>query len=97
MTQGRPNEHASNRKIPSAIFLSHSLFSPGLKLWASEGIKVGTEWSRISALFSAAEEFCSGVRAKKDKWNTYIGSGIVSAVLRINEGPVGVVQGIYFF
>jgi hypothetical protein len=67
-----------------------------LKLWASEGVKVGTEWSRISALFSAAEEFCSGVRAKKDKWNAYIGSGIVSAVLRINEGPVGVVQGIFF-
>ena len=58
-------------------------------------MKVGSEWSRISALFSAAEEFCGSVRDKRDKWNTYIGSGIVSAVLRINEGPVGVAQGIF--
>ena len=64
-----------------------------MKYWLKEGCTVGVEWARISALFSGSEEFCLKIRNKKDRWNSYIGSGMVSAVLRVNEGPIGVVQG----
>ena len=30
--------------------------------WLGEGMKVGVEWSRISALFAAGEEFCEKLR-----------------------------------
>lgn len=32
-------------------------------------------------------------RAKVDRWNSYVGSGLVSALLRMDEGPIGVAQG----
>jgi hypothetical protein len=58
-----------------------------------EGLKVGVEWSRISALFQGSEVLISKLRDKQDRWNSYIGSGILSAALRYQEGPIATLQG----
>ena len=65
----------------------------GLKGMFQKGYSMGLEWGRISALFSAGDIFCAKFRNIDDKWNSFIGSGIGSAALRAQEGPLGIAQG----
>ena len=37
-------------------------FRGNVQHWLSEGVQVGIEWARISALFSGAEVFCEKIR-----------------------------------
>ena len=46
-------------------------FQGNVKHWLSEGVKVGFEWARISALFSGGEVFCEKLRLVctwSDRW-----------------------------
>jgi hypothetical protein len=64
-----------------------------LKSWVVSGSQMGIEWGKISACFAAGDVLSSIIRGKEDRWNTVIGSGLASAALRINEGPVAIAQG----
>lgn len=62
-------------------------------MWVKAGAKTGLTWSKIGAFFTAAEIFSLKIRNVDDRINEFIGSGVTSAILRIEEGPLGVIQG----
>lgn len=74
------------------MLLKFGLLKQGLKLWIKEGSKLGLEWGTLSGVFSGTENFIANVRQKKDRWNSYIGSGMASACMRAGEGPKGIIM-----
>ena len=70
--------------------LKFGMLKQGLKVWIQNGSKLGIEWGTLSAIFSGSESFCANIRQKHDRWNSYIGSGMASACMRLNEGPKGI-------
>ena len=66
------------------------------KVWAGKGYVMGRDWGRTSAFFLGGEVFAEKIRNKKDRWNSYVGSGLGSAALRMDEGPMGMVNGFIF-
>ena len=72
------------------MLLKFGLLKQGLKLWIKEGSKLGIEWGTLSGVFSGTESFIANIRQKKDRWNSYIGSGMASACIRASEGPKGI-------
>jgi hypothetical protein len=66
------------------------------KAWMGKGFAMGRDWGRTSAFFLGGEIFTEKLRGKKDRWNSYVGSGLGSAALRLDEGPVGMFNGFIF-
>jgi hypothetical protein len=66
------------------------------KAWMGKGFTMGRDWGRTSAFFLGGEIFTEKLRGKKDRWNSYVGSGLGSAALRLDEGPVGMFNGFIF-
>ena len=72
--------------------LKFGMLKQGLKVWIKDGSKLGIEWGTLSAIFSGSESFFANIRQKQDRWNSYIGSGMASACMRLSEGPKGIVM-----
>lgn len=80
--------------VPIGCMLQiRTLFKDGPKLWVKTGSKMGVEWGVISGAFAGGEAFFAVLRGKQDRWNTYFGSGLASAIMGAKDGPLGVVQG----
>ena len=62
-------------------------------LWWQSAYKMGYNWSQISAIFSGGEILVENLRAKSDATNRYIGSGLGSAMLAANDGPMAMLNG----
>lgn len=62
-------------------------------LWWQSAYKMGYNWSQISAIFSGGEILVENLRAKSDSTNRYIGSGLGSAMLAANDGPMAMLNG----
>lgn len=69
------------------------LFKEGLKPWCVKGSKLSLDWGKVSALFAGGDKFFVALRGKEDEWNTILGSGLASGLLRVNEGPAAMLQG----
>jgi hypothetical protein len=63
------------------------------KVWWNTAYSMGRDWGRTSAFFIGGDAFAETLRGKKDKFNSYIGSGLGSMVMRMDEGPWGMAQG----
>lgn len=63
------------------------------KVWMSKGASTGIEWAKISTIFTGTEVFVGRLRNVDDRINAYIGSGTTSAVLRVKDGRLAMVQG----
>lgn len=80
--------------IPLSMVLKiNTLFKSGFKVWIKTGSKMGIDWAVFSGVFAGGVSFFATVRDKDDRWNTYLGSGLASAMTRIKDGPMGVCQG----
>eukprot|EP01039_Chlorochromonas_danica_P007760 gene7760-8571_t len=79
--------------IPIGLLLNVQLIRSNVVEWLRKGAAVGVEWSKIGAVFVGGEILCQKLRACDDRLNVYVGSGLSSAVLRIEEGPFGMLQG----
>ncbi len=81
--------------IPVGLILKFNKLMQGVgpKRWFTESSTIGLEWARISAIYSGGEKLSSVIRGKDDKWNSILGSGVASGVMRINEGPFAVLNG----
>ena len=66
------------------------------KVWIQKGYTLGKDWGRTSAFFLGGEVLSEKLRGKKDRWNRYVGSGLGSATLRIDEGPISMLNGFLF-
>mmetsp|Transcript_31600 Transcript_31600/g.34545 ORF Transcript_31600/g.34545 Transcript_31600/m.34545 type:complete len:266 (+) Transcript_31600:242-1039(+) len=64
-----------------------------VKLWLKNGVMTGLEWGKVTAIYAGGETFCKAIRGVDDRQNAYLGSGLASAVLRIQDGPIGMLQG----
>ena len=69
------------------------LFKEGLKPWFVKGSKLSLDWGKVSGLFAGGDKFFLALRGKEDEWNTILGSGLASGLLRVNEGPAAMFQG----
>lgn len=78
--------------LPIGCILKFGLLKQGLKVWFENGSQLGIEWGTLSAVFSGTESFFANIRQKQDRWNSYIGSGVASASMRLNEGPSSVIK-----
>jgi len=80
--------------IPVGLIINgKSLFKGRIKAWLMGGGRLGVDWACISGLFSSGETLVATLRAKDDKWNVYLGSGLASAAMGAKEGPIGAAQG----
>eukprot|EP01041_Mallomonas_annulata_P011919 gene11919-24967_t len=68
----------------------------GFKTWMSKGTGLADNWARISTLYAGAEILLEGLRAKEDRLNSYIASGLTSAFVQRQEGPMGALKGFVF-
>ena len=75
------------------VINSKVLIKEGLKPWAIKGSTLGIDWGKVSALFVGGEKLLFELRGKEDRWNQILGSGLASALLRVNDGPVAMLQG----
>jgi hypothetical protein len=69
------------------------LTKEGVKAWLIKGSALSLDWGKVSALFVGGEKLLTSFRGKEDKWNTILGSGLASGLLRIKEGPAAMAQG----
>ena len=69
------------------------LFKEGLKPWFVKGSKLCLDWGKVSGLFAGGDRLFVALRGKEDEWNTILGSGLASGLLRVNEGPAAMLQG----
>jgi hypothetical protein len=69
------------------------LAKEGVKAWLIKGSALSLDWGKVSALFVGGEKLLTSFRGKEDKWNTILGSGLASGLLRIKEGPAAMAQG----
>lgn len=63
------------------------------KVWVASALKTGVEWAKYSGLYMGGDEFFAKMRNRDDRYNSYFGSALTSAVLRIEEGPLSMIQG----
>lgn len=68
--------------IPIGLILNIQLIRGNTAEWLRKGATVGVEWAKIGAFFVAGESLCEKLRAKNDRLNAYLGSGLSSAILR---------------
>ena len=69
------------------------LIKEGFKPWVVKGSALGLDWGKVSALFVGGEKLTLELRGKEDRWNQILGSGLASALLRVNDGPAAMLQG----
>ena len=69
------------------------LVKEGFKPWMVKGSALGLDWGKVSALFVGGEKFVLELRGKEDRWNQILGSGLASALLRVDDGPAAMLQG----
>lgn len=78
--------------IPVGLVMNINKPKP-IDAWLLRGVSSGMEWAKISAFYTGGETFFLNVRGKDDRMNAYLGSAVASALLRIEEGPLGMIQG----
>jgi hypothetical protein len=71
--------------IPIGLIMNCNKLRP-LDAWLFRGVTVGMEWAKISSYYNIGEIFFLNLRNIDDRKNNYLGSGLASALLRINEG-----------
>ncbi|RYG96564.1 hypothetical protein EON65_54205, partial [archaeon] len=79
--------------VPIGLLLNVQVLPLGWKAWVQKGGAVGLDWSKIGAIYVGGEVLSEKLRNVSDRVNVYIGSGLSTAALRINEGPAGMLQG----
>ncbi|KAJ1432754.1 hypothetical protein B484DRAFT_429772 [Ochromonadaceae sp. CCMP2298] len=78
--------------IPVGLVMNINKPKP-IDAWIMRGAATGIEWAKIGAYFVGGEVLCANLRNKDDRMNAFLGSGLTSALLRIDEGPLGMAQG----
>ena len=78
--------------LPIGLMLKFGCLKEGIKPWIQKGSQLGIEWGTLSAIFSGGESFFANIRQKRDRWNSYMGSGLTSACMRIKEGPKSIIM-----
>lgn len=78
-------------RLPGLLLNVNMIKDP--KVWMKKGVYTGLDWAAIGAYFVAGETFCAKIRNVDDRLNSYIGSGVSAAMLRMKEGPYGIAQG----
>jgi hypothetical protein len=71
--------------IPIGLIMNCNKLRP-LDAWLFRGVTVGMEWAKISSYYNIGEIFFLNLRNIDDRKNNYLGSGLASALLRMNEG-----------
>ena len=71
--------------IPIGLIMNCNKLRP-LDAWLFRGVSVGMEWAKISSYYNIGEIFFLNLRNIDDRKNNYLGSGLASALLRMNEG-----------
>lgn len=79
------------RIVPIGLILNSNKL-PHYKAWIKAGAATGYEWSKMSAVYVGGETFTKFLRGKEDRYNSYIGSGLSSAILARHEGPFKMIQ-----
>lgn len=79
--------------IPIGLIMNCNKLRP-LDAWLFRGVTVGMEWAKISSYYNIGEIFFLNLRNIDDRKNNYLGSGLASALLRINEGKVVIINSI---
>lgn len=71
--------------IPIGLIMNSNKLRP-IDAWLFRGVTVGMEWAKISSYYNIGEIFFLNIRNMDDRKNNYLGSGLASALLRMNEG-----------
>jgi len=78
--------------IPVGLVMNINKPRP-IDAWIMRGAATGIEWAKIGAYFVGGEVMFANLRNKDDRINAYLGSGLTSGLLRMDEGPLGIAQG----